>query len=143
MALDPGLPGRSALSKLLGRFSIRRKLISIIMLGAWSEQRPRTAPIRLPVATPRTTNRDLNAAVEEGRFRADLYYRLSAFPLVVPPLRERPSDVSLLATHFLDLACRQFGHDPLALARSQLERLKAYPWPGNVRELRSVIERPG
>ncbi|HEX6997594.1 MAG TPA: sigma 54-interacting transcriptional regulator [Gammaproteobacteria bacterium] len=87
------------------------------------------------------TNRDLERAVEEGKFREDLYYRLSVFPIEVPPLRERGDDVIQLASHFLERTCQEFGHPPLALSKQQAALLKRYDWPGNIRELKNVIER--
>ena len=87
------------------------------------------------------TNRDLEQAVEQGRFREDLYYRLSVFPIEVPPLRERGDDVVQLASHFLEKTCQEFGHRPLTLSKQQAALLKRYDWPGNIRELKNVIER--
>jgi PAS domain S-box-containing protein len=87
------------------------------------------------------TNRDLEQAVAEGRFREDLYYRLSVFPIEVPPLRDRGEDVVQLASHFVEKVCQEFGHRPLTLSRQQAALLKRYDWPGNIRELKNVIER--
>ncbi|MFL2546392.1 MAG: sigma 54-interacting transcriptional regulator [Candidatus Rariloculaceae bacterium] len=87
------------------------------------------------------TNRDLEQVVEEGGFREDLYYRLSVFPIDVPPLRERDTDIIQLASHFLEKAAMDFGHRPLTLSRQQVGLLNKYDWPGNVRELKNVIER--
>jgi PAS domain S-box-containing protein len=87
------------------------------------------------------TNRDLEKAVAEGRFREDLFYRLSVFPIEVPPLRERGDDVIQIASHFLERTCQEFGHRPLTLSKQQAALLKRYDWPGNVRELKNVIER--
>lgn len=87
------------------------------------------------------TNRDLEELVEQGGFREDLYYRLSVFPIEVPPLRERGEDIVQLASHFLEKACIDFGHRPLTLSRQQVGLLSKYDWPGNVRELKNVIER--
>jgi PAS domain S-box-containing protein len=87
------------------------------------------------------TNRDLEGAVAAGRFREDLYYRLSVFPIDVPPLRERGDDVVQIASHFLERTCQEFGHDPLTLSKQQAALLKRYDWPGNIRELKNVIER--
>ena len=87
------------------------------------------------------TNRDLEELVEQGGFREDLYYRLSVFPIEVPPLRERGEDIVQLASHFLEKACIDFGHRPLTLSRQQVGLLNKYDWPGNVRELKNVIER--
>ena len=87
------------------------------------------------------TNRDLEQAVEQGRFREDLYYRLSVFPIDVPPLRERGDDVVQIASHFLERTCQEFGHRALTLSKQQATLLKRYDWPGNIRELKNVIER--
>ena len=87
------------------------------------------------------TNRDLEQVVEQGGFREDLYYRLSVFPIEVPPLRDRGEDIVQLASHFLEKACLDFGHRPLTLSRQQVSLLSRYDWPGNVRELKNVIER--
>ncbi len=87
------------------------------------------------------TNRNLEQVVEQGGFREDLYYRLSVFPIEVPPLRERGDDIVQLASHFLEKAYLDFGHRPLTLSRQQVTLLKKYDWPGNVRELKNVIER--
>ena len=87
------------------------------------------------------TNRDLEEAVRAGEFREDLFYRLSVFPLEVPPLRERGYDVVALAQHFLSQAARDFGRPVLHLTQRQAALLRDYPWPGNIRELKNVIER--
>jgi PAS domain S-box-containing protein len=87
------------------------------------------------------TNRDLEKLVVAGKFREDLFYRLSVFPIEVPPLRQRREDAVQLAQHFLDLTCKDFGRKPIKLTRSQVEAIRDYDWPGNVRELKNVIER--
>lgn len=87
------------------------------------------------------TNKSLEQLMVDGKFREDLFYRLSVFPVEVPPLRERGDDVVQLAQHFLDQACADFGREPLTLTRAQVDNLKRYDWPGNVRELKNVIER--
>jgi len=87
------------------------------------------------------TNRDLDRAVAEGAFREDLFYRLSVFPIEVPPLRQRGEDVVQLASHFLERISQDLGHPPLTLSRQQVSLLERYDWPGNVRELKNVIER--
>ena len=87
------------------------------------------------------TNRDLEELMVQGLFREDLFYRLSVFPVEVPPLRERRDDIVQLAQHFLKQTAQDFGREPLSLTRAQAESLKAYDWPGNVRELKNVIER--
>jgi len=87
------------------------------------------------------TNRDLGEEVRAHRFREDLFYRLSVFPIEVPPLRDRPEDVVHLATHFLDVICAGLGREPLNLSRRQVALLEKHDWPGNIRELKNVIER--
>jgi formate hydrogenlyase transcriptional activator len=87
------------------------------------------------------TNRNLPAAVKAGTFRADLFYRLNVFPINVPPLRNRPDDIPLLARHFLKQYCVKLGRSCKDIDRESLERLIRYTWPGNVRELENVIER--
>jgi len=87
------------------------------------------------------TNRDLEVEVQEGRFREDLYYRLSVFPLTVPPLRERREDIVPLAHHFVELICREQGRALLGIGQRASRTLQAHDWPGNIRELRNVIER--
>ncbi len=87
------------------------------------------------------TNRDLEAEVEAGHFREDLYYRLNVIPLHLPPLRERGGDVLLLARHFLDHFCRKKARPPLGLAPDTRRILAAYAWPGNVRELKNTLTR--
>jgi PAS domain S-box-containing protein len=97
----------------------------------------RTVDVRVIAAT----NKDLEKAVEAGEFREDLYYRLSVFPVQVPPLRRRADDVIQLAVHFLEQVCRDFGRPIPVLTQGQVEALRRYDWPGNVRELKNVIER--
>jgi transcriptional regulator with PAS, ATPase and Fis domain len=87
------------------------------------------------------TNDDLLAAVRSGRFREDLYYRLSTIALTLPPLRERAADILTLADHFLARACRDYGRPAVRLSADARAALLAYPWPGNVRELANSIER--
>ena len=87
------------------------------------------------------TNRNLEELVIAGKFREDLFYRLSVFPIEVPPLRNRPEDIIQLAQHFLESICHDFGKATLKLTRSQAAAISAYDWPGNVRELKNVIER--
>ena len=87
------------------------------------------------------TNRNLKQRVNERQFREDLYFRLSVFPIEIPPLRERGDDVLILARHFVDKFCKDLNKTLLMLAPTALNDLKAYPWPGNVRELQNCIER--
>ena len=87
------------------------------------------------------TNRDLQREVEAGGFREDLYYRLRVFPIRLPPLRERPSDIPALVKTFIEAFNRQFGKRITGVSQPAMELLRHYPWPGNVRELRNMIER--
>lgn len=87
------------------------------------------------------TNRNIEELMVAGMFREDLFYRLSVFPIEVPPLRQRPEDVIQLAQHFLESICHDFGRAPFKLTQSQAAVIRAYDWPGNVRELKNVIER--
>jgi DNA-binding NtrC family response regulator len=86
------------------------------------------------------TNRELEKEVAEGRFREDLYYRLKVVTLSIPPLRDRPSDLPLLAEHYLAAFCAEHGKPVKRLAPDALAALQAFPWPGNVRELRNALE---
>ncbi len=87
------------------------------------------------------TNRNLEELIVEGSFREDLFYRLTVFPIEIPPLRDRAEDVIQLAQYFLEQTCKDFGREPLALTKTQAQKLREYDWPGNVRELKNVIER--
>jgi PAS domain S-box-containing protein len=87
------------------------------------------------------TNRDLEAEVEAGRFRSDLYYRLNIFPIELPPLRERTGDIPLLAEHFCELFAQRTGKDVAGLTAHAMAVLEGYDWPGNVRELANILER--
>jgi transcriptional regulator with GAF, ATPase, and Fis domain len=86
------------------------------------------------------TNQDLVALIDAGRFREDLYFRLTGFTVTVPPLRERLKDIPLLAEHFLTLFAAEMGREPTVLSQEALERVESYGFPGNVRELKNVIE---
>ncbi len=100
-----------------------------------------TALVSVDVRLVAATNRGLRAAVAARRFREDLFFRLSVFPITVPPLRERGGDIPLLARYFIERFCRDLKKRPLALSPAALETLLAYRWPGNVRELQNCIER--
>jgi DNA-binding NtrC family response regulator len=100
-----------------------------------------TALVTVDVRLVAATNRGLRAAVAARRFREDLYFRLSVFPITVPPLRERGNDIPLLARYFVDRFCRDLKKKSLTLGPAALEALQAYRWPGNVRELQNCIER--
>jgi DNA-binding NtrC family response regulator len=100
-----------------------------------------TASVKVDVRLVAATNRQLKQAVATRRFREDLYFRLSVFPITVPPLRERPDDIPILARHFIEQQCRELGKKPLTLSPAALDALQAYAWPGNVRELQNCLER--
>jgi len=100
-----------------------------------------TRTLRADVRVIAATNRDLMTAIARGQFREDLYYRLNVFAIHIPPLRERPEDILLLAEAFLEELSRSSGRPPAGISKDAREWLLSYPWPGNVRELRNAIER--
>ena len=100
-----------------------------------------SAPVPVDVRLLAATNRDLQAGVAEGWFRADLFYRLHVFPLRLPPLRERREDVPELVKHFVAHIGRRMGRPVREVGQRTLDLLAAYDWPGNVRELENLIER--
>ena len=119
---------------------LQGKLLRVLQEGEFEpvgSSRTRKVDVRVVAAT----NRDLFRSISEGRFREDLYYRLSVFPITLPPLRERADDVVLLAQEFARQFAGRMGRNLTELAPALAARLKAYPWPGNVRELQNVIER--
>jgi transcriptional regulator with GAF, ATPase, and Fis domain len=116
------------------------KLLRVLQDGEFERLgsvRTRRVDVRLIAAT----NRDLERAIAEGRFREDLYYRLAAFPIRVPPLRERSEDVPYLVWDFIHQRQAELGRHIEHVSEDAMRRLVAWPWPGNVRELRNVIER--
>jgi transcriptional regulator with GAF, ATPase, and Fis domain len=119
---------------------LQSKLLRAIQEGEY-ERVGSDKTLKTDVRLVAATNRNLNEEVQKGKFREDLYYRLNVFPIALVPLRERKSDIPLLAAHFLERACKEFCR-PLALISGEaLATLKAYDWPGNVRELQNVVER--
>ena len=100
-----------------------------------------TSSIKVDVRVVAATNRHLKQAVAARRFREDLYFRLSVFPITVPPLRERRDDIPILARHFIEKECRELGKKPLTLTPAASEAMQSYSWPGNVRELQNCLER--
>jgi formate hydrogenlyase transcriptional activator len=100
-----------------------------------------TRPIKVDVRVIAATNRDLKAAIERDAFRTDLFYRLNVFPIEVPPLRERPSDIPLLVAYFVDRYASHAGKTIRHVEKRTMELAQSYRWPGNVRELQNVIER--
>jgi transcriptional regulator with GAF, ATPase, and Fis domain len=100
-----------------------------------------TRSIRTDVRVIAATNRNLQAAINAGTFRSDLFYRLNVFPIEMPPLRERRDDIPVLVEYFMDRCARNLGKDIKGLNKKSLNLLQSYPWPGNIRELQNVIER--
>ena len=116
------------------------KLLRVLQEGEFEpvgSSQTRKVDVRVLAAT----NRDLQQAVRDGKFREDLYYRLNVFPIEVPPLRDRGDDVSMLASAFASKFAQRMGRSIEPLSEDCVRRLKAYSWPGNVRELQNVIER--
>jgi len=100
-----------------------------------------TRPIEVDVRVIAATNMDLNELIKAKKFREDLYYRLSVFPISIPPLRERPDDIKLLADYFVEKYCREMKKPVKTLSKEAVRLLERYHWPGNVRELENTIER--
>lgn len=120
--------------------SMQARLLRVLQEGEvipLGDSRPRRVDVRILSAT----NRDLAAAVREGRFRDDLYFRLAAFPIRLPPLRDRREDLPLLIDHFLRQATARVSRSIGGVSGEAVERLTEYDWPGNVRELQNEIER--
>lgn len=116
------------------------RLLRVLQDGTFERvggRRTHSVDVRIVAAT----HRDLHAMVQDGRFREDLWYRISVFPIRLPSLRERPGDIPALAEHFAWRAGKRLGGAPLAPSAADMELLIGYPWPGNVRELAAVIER--
>jgi two-component system response regulator HydG len=118
---------------------VQVKLLRVLQEGEIERLGGRTTKVDLRLVA--ATNQDLRAAVKEGRFREDLYYRLNVIALRIPPLRERRDDIALLAEHFLRLYGERNGRHLAGLSRAAAEALLRYDWPGNVRELENTIER--
>jgi len=116
------------------------KLLRVLQNGEL-ERLGSTRTIRVDVRVIAATNRDLNKAVQEKKFREDLYYRLAVFPITVPPLRDRSDDIPLLVWQFLAEFAKRQGKRSDTIPRRAMDVLQAYQWPGNVRELRNVMER--
>ncbi len=116
------------------------KLLRVLQDGEF-ERLGNPNSIKVDVRVIAATNRDLEQALQSGSFREDLYYRLSVFPIHLPPLRERPGDIPLLVNHFVMKYAAKVGKKIEALPRREIDALANYHWPGNVRELENVIER--
>lgn len=120
--------------------ALQGKLLRALQEGQFEpvgSERTKCVDVRVIAAT----NRDLPAEVERGAFREDLYYRLSVFPIDVPPLRARLDDIELLAPHFVEASARKLGIPPPSVTQGDIVTLRGYDWPGNVRELQHTLER--
>jgi len=120
-------------------FEVQSKLLRVLEEGCF-ERLGSTKTLKTDVRIIAATNRNLERAVKEGRFRQDLYYRLNVFPIVIPPLRERAEDIPLLVWTFVREFERRIGKRIDRIDRDSMDSMQRYPWPGNVRELRNVIE---
>ena len=119
---------------------LQGKLLRVLQEGQFErvgDERTRRVNVRIVAAT----NRDLQAEAKAGRFRLDLYYRLSVFPIELPPLRERLDDIEPLAAHFIRQSARRLGVPLPRMTKGHVQQLQSYDWPGNIRELQNVIER--
>jgi len=146
-----------AMTKMMGRFEIadgstlfldeigelppelQSKLLRVLEEGSF-ERLGSTKTLHVNVRIIASTNRDLKQGMKNGNFRNDLFYRLSVFPIVIPPLRERPEDIPLLVWAFVEKAQKRIGKEIETISKKTMESLQSYSWPGNVRELKNVIE---
>ena len=119
---------------------LQTKLLRVLEEGEF-ERVGGSHTIKVDVRVIAATNRNLEDAVRQGVFRSDLYYRLSIFPITLPPLRERKEDIQILVTHLVKQFSQKLGKTIDAIPQETMTKLRNYPWPGNVRELRNVIER--
>jgi len=122
------------------RLDLQSKLLRVLQEQDF-ERVGGTETIKVDVRIIATSNRDIERCVELGEFRRDLYYRLSVMPIRIPPLRERPEDIAILAHHFAQRAATDVHREITAIAPDALSLLQRYDWPGNVRELQHVLER--
>lgn len=122
------------------RLDLQAKLLRVLQEQEF-ERVGGTTPIKVDVRIVATTNRELASEADRGTFRQDLYYRLSTIPILIPPLRERPEDIPVLALRFAMRMAVELNKKIEGIAQDALEALQRYPWPGNVRELQHVIER--
>jgi DNA-binding NtrC family response regulator/ligand-binding sensor domain-containing protein len=119
---------------------LQSKLLRVLQQGEF-ERLGSTHTIKVDVRVIAASNRNLEKAVQEGRFREDLYYRLNVFPVKVPPLRERKDDIPMLVKHFVSKYAAKAGKKIDKIPQSVIDTLQAYHWPGNVRELENIVER--
>jgi len=146
-----------ALSRMIGRFEIadgstlfldeigelpldlQSKLLRVLEAGSF-ERLGSTKPLHVNVRIIAATNRDIEQEVKHGKFRKDLFYRLNVFPIVIPPLRERPEDISPLVRAIVSEFQNRMGKEIESIPKKTMQALQSYSWPGNVRELRNLIE---
>lgn len=119
---------------------LQAKLLRVLQEGEF-ERLGGTTTVKVDVRLVIATNRDLRVAVADGTFRSDLYYRINTFPIEMPPLRERGSDIELLAEHFVKLHSPRLGREIREISSEMMRQLRGYPWPGNIRELEGVVQR--
>ena len=146
-----------AMTKMIGRFEIadgstlfldeigelplelQSKLLRVLEEGNF-ERLGSTKTLHANVRIVAATNRDIEHEVRDGKFRKDLFYRLNVFPILIPPVRERPEDIPLLVWAFAREFQKRMGKEIEAISKKSMEALQSYSWPGNVRELRNVVE---
>ncbi len=119
---------------------LQPKLLRVLQEGEF-DRLGDTKTIKTNVRVIAATNKDLQKEIHEGRFRADLYYRLNVFPIDVPPLRERKDDISVLLAYFVEKYSKKFKKSNMKTSEDSLKALENYDWPGNVRELENIVER--
>jgi formate hydrogenlyase transcriptional activator len=119
---------------------LQPKLLRVLQEGEF-ERLGGSRTIKVDVRIIAATNRNLEQLVEDGRFRSDLWYRLNSFPVFLPPLRERPEDIPLFVTHFVNHYCSKVGKRFDKIPRKIIEQLRSYSWPGNIREMDNIISR--
>ena len=120
--------------------SVQTKLLRVLQEKTFERVGGNTT-MKVDVRIITATNRNLEALIQEGKFREDLYYRLNVFPIVVPPLRERKTDIMLLANYFIEKFSKEHEKKIVSISTSTTDMLMSYHWPGNVRELENCIER--
>jgi transcriptional regulator with GAF, ATPase, and Fis domain len=125
----------------IGELSSELQVMLLRVLQEGEFERLGGANRRVNVRTIAATNRRLETEVQEGRFREDLFYRLNVFPIHLPPLRDRPEDIAILANHFLQHAAHKLGRRLVDIEPASMRRLQQYSWPGNIRQLQNVVEQ--
>ena len=118
---------------------LQSKLLRVLEEGKF-ERLGSTKPLHVDVRIIAATNRDIEQEMKDGKFRRDLFYRLNVFPIVIPPLRERPDDIPLLVRAVVNEFQKKMGKEIESIPKKTMEALQSYSWPGNVRELRNLIE---